>query len=303
MRPPSTATTAGARALLATEPLAHLLGEPLHALVLLLLPLRQFLQPLERGIGLSLTALLRVLRFALHRLVLIAELVVVQLEQIGEVLGALLSTASAAASTLLLAELHLDVAVHRLGALEALSACCPARALRGPDPSPATPRRGLTTACSSPPGGRTSARARRRVQHLARELGDVLAQPFGDVDHRHVLRRLRALLDRAVAQPVEGARDDVALTRRTVGRVPPPRHHRRPVAPLGVVLPERTHLEEVDVARADIPRRRAQCVIGDEIAGTSFCSSRNIVYAERGSFAPRLPPASATFSSGPPFTW
>src|SRR5205085_3457964 len=107
--------------------------------------------------------------------------------------------------------------------------------------------------------------------HLASEPLDVLAQPsLGDVDRRDVLTPLARIARRAVAQPVEGPRDDVALARNeSVGRVAATASSTTAALLLGlsVVLAERTHLEEVDVARADVPRAVARTrVIGDEIA-------------------------------------
>src|SRR6185369_2493128 len=100
---------------------------------------------------------------------------------------------------------------------------------------------------------------------------DVFTQlRFGDVDRRDVLTSLARGGRRTVAQPVEGASDDVALARyEAVGGIGAVASAATAalLLRLAIVLPERAHLEEIDVTRADVPRAIARDgVIGDEIA-------------------------------------
>jgi hypothetical protein len=84
-------------------------------LVLLLLARSQLLELLECLVELLLRLLLLT---ALHLLVLVAKLVRLQLEQVGKIfcVGLLLPTAATSTT----AHADLDVAVHRLGALQHL---------------------------------------------------------------------------------------------------------------------------------------------------------------------------------------
>ena len=113
------ATAAASTIRVAAELLAHRFGHPLHALVLLLLARGELLEPLERRVGFALRLLL-LLRLLLHRLVLVAQLVRLQLEEIREVFGLLTAAASTTAAATLLSHLHLHVAIQCLGALKPL---------------------------------------------------------------------------------------------------------------------------------------------------------------------------------------
>ena len=99
----------------ASHPVAHRFGLTLQTLILLLLTRRQLTEPLER-----LVHFLRSSRrgLLLHRLVLIAHAVVLELEEVGEILGALTAATASPAPALLLLLLHLHVAVDRVGALQ-----------------------------------------------------------------------------------------------------------------------------------------------------------------------------------------
>ena len=91
------------------------------AIVLLLLPRRELPQLLGGFVDLIVGLLLLPLLLpALDRLVLVSDFVFLKLENVREILGVGLVAASAAAATLLLAHLNLDVTEHRLGALQLL---------------------------------------------------------------------------------------------------------------------------------------------------------------------------------------
>ena len=115
-----TATAARrATALLLAQPLTHRFGLTLHSLVFLLLPLGELPQLPQRFVDRLLRALLR-LRLLLHGFVLVAQLVILQFEQVGQIfrlLSASATTTTAAAAT---AHLYLHVAVQRFGALQML---------------------------------------------------------------------------------------------------------------------------------------------------------------------------------------
>src|SRR5687767_14792211 len=93
----------------------HLLGARTHALGLLLLTSGQLAEPLERLID---TAIRLLALAAFHLLVLIAKLVVLQLEKVGEILGVRLLSAHPASGLPL--EAHLDLAVRRFRPLKML---------------------------------------------------------------------------------------------------------------------------------------------------------------------------------------
>ena len=103
LRPTAATTTA----LLATELLAHRFRQFLHAFVLLLLPRRKLLQALQRGVHFARSLLLR---FLLHGLVLIVQLVGLQFEKVRQLLR-LLCTPATSAPAAAPTHLHLHVAV------------------------------------------------------------------------------------------------------------------------------------------------------------------------------------------------
>ena len=101
------------------ESLAHGLGHSLQSFVLLLLAARELTKPLERFVDLRLRGIAATL--LLYGLVLIALLVVLQLEQIGEVLGALLPAAAATTTTASASpHLNLHVTIKRFRPLQPL---------------------------------------------------------------------------------------------------------------------------------------------------------------------------------------
>ena len=85
-----------------------------HALVFLLLPTGQLLQPLERRVDLLIDSLLLP---ALHTLVLVLHLVQFQLEQVREIFDVRVPTAPTAT---LLPPTHLHIAESRLRTLQML---------------------------------------------------------------------------------------------------------------------------------------------------------------------------------------
>ena len=106
------ATTTAAT--LPAHSLAHRLGLPLQAFVLLLLARRELPEPLQRLVhGLRLAFG----RLRLHGLILILLAVVLEGEEVGQILSTLSTAPATTAAARLLAALHLDVAIHRVGAL------------------------------------------------------------------------------------------------------------------------------------------------------------------------------------------
>ena len=200
------------------QPLTHRFSLTLHPLILLLLPLRELSQLLQRFVDGLLCALLR-LRLLLHGFVLIAELVVLELEQVGQVLRLLSAATTTAASTATAAHLHLHVAVQRLRALQMLQclllewqrvgATSTAQLLLG-QLHRGRCRLGLHTDL----GEHRVAGREPALFQTVRQLRHFFAQPpFGDRERGDVFATL--LVDRAaaVAQPVEGAGHHFLLPR------------------------------------------------------------------------------------------
>src|SRR5690606_6194843 len=111
-----TLTLRTAAATLLVLPHRRLLAQ---SLVLLLLATCKLTQPLERGIDFVLVLCL-LLFAALHRFVLVAQLVTLQLEQVGQILRVRRPAATTAAAALLLIERDLHLAEQRLGTLQLL---------------------------------------------------------------------------------------------------------------------------------------------------------------------------------------
>ena len=252
-------------------------GPTLLSLQLLLLAAGELAELLHQLVDLLVGALLLA---ALHGLVLIAELVRLELEEVGEILGAGSPlTLATAASALLLALQRHEALVRLLGLLE-----LPERALFGTD-------------------GATRAQAAQRVHRLVHRidgdgqaLGDVLERLVGSCDaavddslgerldllaqpllrQRHADDVLLPALDAvavAVAHQVEAGRDDLALQRgevllhvATASAAPA---LGRAALGLAVVAPEGPHLQKVDVGHRLARRRRVVAhdpVVRDQVA-------------------------------------
>jgi len=223
-----------------------------HASGFLLLTTGQFLQLLDQLVDLAIAALLL---GALLHLVLIRQLVHLELEQVGEVVGerALLAAAATAAA-LLLRDLQL---VLLLGVLQQLQRALLRR------------QRGIGLHRLEVGLGRLHFlrrlgqrlgdlvvggidRAEARLQ-LADELFDLIAQlRLREVEEHHVLAVLLRLGLRLVADDVERRGDDLALLLRELADLLPaaaPAAAARLRLRRLVVLLERPDLHEVDVAR------------------------------------------------------
>ena len=265
------AATSTAR--LPAHAIAHRFGLALHPFILLLLPRGKLLEPLER-----LVDFLRLSgrRLLLDGFVLIALPVVLELEEIGEVLGAL-SAAPAATPALLLAALHLHVAVQRVGALELAQ-----RPLLARKRSASVAHAELLLRALHLLLGRDERPVDLRehrvllgdpaLEQVLRQRRDLLAEAaLRDRERRRVLIALALCVLDAVAQPVVGARDDVALTLGQLARIFAAATASTTTAArlgLAIVARPRAHLEEVHIAERLVAGRVAcHGVVRDEIAG------------------------------------
>ena len=264
------AATATAR--LPAHAIAHRFGLALHPFILLLLSRGELLEPLER-----LVDFLRLSgrRLLLDGFVLIALPVVLELEEIGEVLGAL-SAAPAATPALLLAALHLHVAVQRVGALELAQ-----RPLLARKRSASVAHAELLLRALHLLLGRDERPVDLRehrvllgdpaLEQVLRQRRDLLAEAaLRDRERRRVFVALAVCPLGAVAHPVVGARDDVALTLDQLARILAAATASTTTARLGLAIVARpgAHLEEVHVAERLVTGRVAcHGVVRDEIAG------------------------------------
>ena len=210
----------------------------------------------------------------LHRLVLVALAIVLQLEEIGEILGLLTATAAAA---LLFALLHLNVAIERVGALQLAQ-----RALLARQRPAAVAHAELLLGALHLLGRRDERLADLRedrvllrdaaLEQTLRERRDLLAQAaLCDRERGRVLVALALDALGAVAHPVEGAGHDVALPLHEIaGVLPAAATAAASTARLRFAIVARpgAHLEEVDVAQRLMSGRVARDrVVGNEVAG------------------------------------
>ena len=232
--------------------MAETVGLALRALVLLLETRSEALELIGRLIDL-LIRLLLLFPTALHALVLVAQLLTIELEEVGEVLRAL-SGATATTSATAHADTHIPE--HRLGALQLLERALLRR------------QRRLRVTVGELLLRRVHDR-RRLVQDL-RDLGEIAVacrdpaiddasrELFGlaaqfllrHTQRRQVLLELLRLLGRLVAHRIERPGNDLALLLRELpGVVVASASATTPSLILFVVLGERTHLEEIDIGR------------------------------------------------------
>ena len=268
-------TTASAPRLPA-HPVAHRLCLPLQTLVLLLLPRRELTKPLERLVhflrGTALRGLL------LHGLVLVAHPIVLELEEVGEILGPLLGTAAAATATTLLLLLDLHILVQRVGTLQMAQ-----RPLLVRQGGASVARPELLLSADHLLRRLDEHRLDRRhcgvaLRHPALEepVGkgfDVLVElPLRDRERRDVLVPCTFRPLGAVAHPVVSAGDDVALsldefTRLLFGAASAAASTSTGLGLSIVPLPG-PHLDEIDVTEGLVAGRIARDgVVGDEVAG------------------------------------
>ncbi len=260
---------AGPRGLAATRP-------PALPLRLLLLPAGELAQPLHQGVDLVVRGLLLP---ALHRLVLVLQLVELELEQVGEVLGrGLAAPAPAAASAALL---DADLVVGLLGPLQLLQGALLGRQGAvdvlllerglGRPHLLRRPRQDRENRAERGVGGHDAA------VHPPHQGLDLLAQPpLGQGQEDGVLAELVVGERVPIADHVEGGRDDLSLGLGQGAGVAAPAAAAAPTAAalrLGgaEVAPERPDLDEVEVALDD-PAGIALVVAGaavvrDEVAG------------------------------------
>ena len=259
---------AGPRGLAAPRPPPLPLG-------LLLLPAGELAQPLHQGVDLVVRGLLLP---ALHRLVLVLQLVELELEQVGEVLGRGLAAAPPAAAPAAL--LDADLVVGLLGPLKLLQGALLGRQ-RAVDVLLLERRLGRPHLLGRPRQNREN-RAERGVGghdaavHAPHQGVDLLAQPpLGEGQEDEVLAELVVGERVAVADHVEGRRNDLPLRLGQGAGVaaPPAAASAAPALRLGgaEVAPERPDLDEVEVALDD-PAGLTLVVAGaavvrDEVAG------------------------------------
>jgi hypothetical protein len=205
--------------------LTERLGLATQALRLALLTARQLAQPLQRAVDLRRCRLpLRV--GALHLFVLVAQLVGLQPEQVGQLLGALAATT--AATSAVLVEAHLHLAQGRLGALQLLQ-----RALLGRQ---RLARRAPAEQLLGLPHRRRRERqrlgdlAQRRIRQLATALLHALRERLGLLAQSALGQRQRGQIlaplagaAGSVSRDLERRGDDLALrSESALGDSPPP---------------------------------------------------------------------------------
>ena len=253
-----------------TEALLEGLHGTLRSLILLLLARGELPQSLGRLIHLALRRLRALL---LYRLVLVLQLVGVELEEVGQVLLLLSTTTAAATTTAALLPADLDVAIDGLRTLHMLQ-----RPLRRRDrrarPSQSKRFFGILHVAA----GRVELRLdRHEGAVLCSELtsrdafgesGDILAElPLLDRERGEILTANPRGRLGAVANPVEGARHDLLLSRREFVR--------RGIAALASLAPFTTtglaflagtivHAERPDLEEVDVGTRRLPCPIAGQ---------------------------------------
>ncbi len=257
-----------------------LLGPAALRLRLLLLPARELLELLQQLVDLVVGLLLLA---PLNRLVLVLELVELELEEVGEVLGGLLLTAAAAATALLL--LLRDVAlVGLLGLLQVaerlllvrqgLAQLLVVEVLLGALHRLRRPREDRGDVAEAGVGVREPAvlHALEQGRHLVAETA------LGERHAHHVLAELLGIVAVALADQVERRRDHLALElgeRRVVllpALLPAASAASAHLLGLAIRALEGAHVQEVDVAADDLvsPERAVvahEGVVRDEIAG------------------------------------
>ena len=260
---------AGPRGLAAPRP-------PALPLRLLLLPTGELAQPLHQGVDLVVA---RLLLPALHRLVLVLQLVELELEQVGEVLGRGLAAPAPAAATAALLDAHLVVGL--LGPLQLLQGALLGRQ-RVVDVLLLERCLGRPHLLRRPRQDRED-RAERGVGrhdaavHAPHQGLDLLAQPpLGQGQEDEVLAELVVGERVPITDDVERRGDDLALRLgQGAGVSAPPAAASAPPAGLRLggaeIAPERPDLDEVEVALDD-PAGLALVVAGaavvrDEVAG------------------------------------
>ena len=245
-------------------------------LELLLLPAREFAQLLHQLVDFLVGGLLLA---ALHGLVLVAQFVGLQLEEIGQVLGAG-SLLPPPASARLLGLLRHEALVGLLGLLE-----LPERALLGLNrPARLHGPQGVHRLVHRLDGDRQ--RFHDALERLVRpadpavhdplaERLHLLPQPLlGQRDADDVLLPALGRVALPVADQVEGRGNDLALQRRQILlHVAAPAPATASLAPaalgLAIVAAEGANLQEVDVGHRLVGRRRVvahDAVVGDQVA-------------------------------------
>ncbi|HXS31816.1 MAG TPA: hypothetical protein VN755_13345, partial [Steroidobacteraceae bacterium] len=264
------ATSATAAATL----LLHVLGALTGALIFLLLPGRELLQPLQRFINL----LLRLLLFpALNLLVLVPHLVGLELEEIGKILGVGRTTAATTTAATAHADLH--IAIDRLGALEVLQRALlrRERLLRvalGELLFSSLHLLGCLLQVLRDHLEQCVSLRNRRPIHASRQFINLLAQPtLAQVNGRHVFAERARLSLFAVAFGLECRRHDIALLLGERARVlaATATTSTASLLVLPVITAERADGHEVDVGRCLLsplgaPAIRGAREIGNHVA-------------------------------------